>query len=453
MKSINKLIKCTAAAVLASVMLCGCSDIGFGDQSMLRPPRATGDQAAMQQIISEEAAGSYTLKYPQKGEYRSAVNIFKDSDGTEYAAALYSTDNDSKMHVTIMVHEKDKDKWRSLGSCSNSGTGVDRIIYRDITSDGKGEFLIGWSGYNPGVNNLVVYSLYSDTVREMVIDESYTDFVITDITGDKTDDIMLLSLRNNQLPSTATLLQYSEQDKRPISKFALELDSEVTAFNSVVSGKIDKKTTGIVIDGENALEQNSTQVIYYDKKEKKLVDPLFTQTDSGVNKNITSRKEVITSRDIDGDGIIEVPVISEMAAPKDIKAGNVCSCTAWKQMNTEDQSLLTRMNTVYNYNDSYYFVLPERWASNVTALSDSANRLMTFYVWSNNTLTLGDKLLEIHSFNRSEWDKKDQGDYIMLYTVNNKGREFIIAAQIFKTKSDESLNLEKSELENNVKLI
>ena len=453
MKSINKLIKCTAAAVLASVMLCGCSDIGFGDQSMLRPPRATGDQAAMQQIISEEAAGSYTLKYPQKGEYRSAVNIFKDSDGTEYAAALYSTDNDSKMHVTIMVHEKDKDKWRSLGSCSNSGTGVDRIIYRDITSDGKGEFLIGWSGYNPGVNNLVVYSLYSDTVREMVIDESYTDFVITDITGDKTDDIMLLSLRNNQLPSTATLLQYSEQDKRPISKFALELDSEVTAFNSVVSGKIDKKTTGIVIDGENALEQNSTQVIYYDKKEKKLVDPLFTQTDSGVNKNITSRKEVITSRDIDGDGIIEVPVISEMAAPKDIKAGNVCSCTAWKQINTEDQSLLTRMNTVYNYNDSYYFVLPERWASNVTALSDSANRLMTFYVWSNNTLTLGDKLLEIHPFNRSEWDKKDQGDYIMLYTVNNKGREFIIAAQIFKTKSDESLNLEKSELENNVKLI
>ena len=453
MKSINKLIKCTAAAVLASVMLCGCSDIGFGDQSMRRPPRATGDQAAMQQIISEEAAGSYTLKYPQKGEYRSAVNIFKDSDGTEYAAALYSTDNDSKMHVTIMVHEKDKDKWRSLGSCSNSGTGVDRIIYRDITSDGKGEFLIGWSGYNPGVNNLVVYSLYSDTVREMVIDESYTDFVITDITGDKTDDIMLLSLRNNQLPSTATLLQYSEQDKRPISKFALELDSEVTAFNSVVSGKIDKKTTGIVIDGENALEQNSTQVIYYDKKEKKLVDPLFTQTDSGVNKNITSRKEVITSRDIDGDGIIEVPVISEMAAPKDIKAGNVCSCTAWKQINTEDQSLLTRMNTVYNYNDSYYFVLPERWASNVTALSDSANRLMTFYVWSNNTLTLGDKLLEIHSFNRSEWDKKDQGDYIMLYTVNNKGREFIIAAQIFKTKSDESLNLEKSELENNVKLI
>ena len=441
MKSINKLIKCTAAAVLASVMLCGCSDIGFGDQ------------AAMQQIISEEAAGSYTLKYPQKGEYRSAVNIFKDSDGTEYAAALYSTDNDSKMHVTIMVHEKDKDKWRSLGSCSNSGTGVDRIIYRDITSDGKGEFLIGWSGYNPGVNNLVVYSLYSDTVREMVIDESYTDFVITDITGDKTDDIMLLSLRNNQLPSTATLLQYSEQDKRPISKFALELDSEVTAFNSVVSGKIDKKTTGIVIDGENALEQNSTQVIYYDKKEKKLVDPLFTQTDSGVNKNITSRKEVITSRDIDGDGIIEVPVISEMAAPKDIKAGNVCSCTAWKQINTEDQSLLTRMNTVYNYNDSYYFVLPERWASNVTALSDSANRLMTFYVWSNNTLTLGDKLLEIHRFNRSEWDKKDQGDYIMLYTVNNKGREFIIAAQIFKTKSDESLNLEKSELENNVKLI
>ncbi len=433
------------------LMFTGCSEIGFGDQAMLRPPRATGDQAAMQQIISEEAAGSYTLKYPQNGEYRSAVNIFNSSDGMEYAAALYSTENDSKMHVTIMVHEGEQ--WRSLGSCSNSGTGVDRIVYQDINSDGIGEFLIGWTGYNPGVNTLSVYSLDSDTVRETPLEEPYTDFVITDLTGDNKDDIVLLSLRNNQAPSSATLMQYSEQDKRPISKYAIELDNEVTAFNSVFSGMIDKTTTGIIIDGENALEQNTTQVIYYDKNVRNLVNPLITETDGGQKKNVTFRKEVITARDINGDGIIEVPVISDMAAPKDVKAGCICSCTSWKQIDTKDGSLTAKMNTIFNYNDGYYFVMPARWGTDVTALSDSEERLLTFYIWSSKTSSLGDKLLEIHRFSRSEWDKMDQTDYIMLHSVNNGGREYIIAGRIFITQAIETLNISKAELERNVKLI
>ena len=451
MKRKKSMIRGFAAAAVSALLLSGCSDIGLGDQTMLRPPRATGDQAAMQQIISEEAAGSYTMKYPQSGDYRSAVNVFKSEDGTEYAAALYSTENDSKIHVTIMLREGDK--WISLGSCTNSGTGVDRIIYRDINSDGKGEFLIGWLGYTPGLNTLSIYSLDSDTVRETTIEENYTDFVITDITGDKKDDIVLLSLRNNQTSSSATLLQYSEQDKRPISKYALELDNEVTAFNSVISGKIDKKTVGIVIDGENASDQNTTQVIYYDKNTKNLVDPLLTENDAGQTKNATLRKEVITARDINGDGIIEVPVISDMAAPKDVNAGKVCSCTAWKQINTDDGSLVPTINTVYNYNDGYYFVMPARWGTDVTALSDSENRLLTFYIWNSKTSSLGDKLLEIHRFNRSEWDKMDHGDYMMLHTVNNNGREYIIAAQIFKTQAIDSLNREKSELELGVRLI
>ena len=142
-----------------------------------------------------------------------------------------------------------------------------------------------------------------------------------------------------------------------------------------------------------------------------------------------------------------------MAAPKDVNAGKVCSCTAWKQINTDDGSLVPTINTVYNYNDGYYFVMPARWGTDVTALSDSENRLLTFYIWNSKTSSLGDKLLEIHRFNRSEWDKMDHGDYMMLHTVNNNGREYIIAAQIFKTQAIDSLNIEKSELELGVRLI
>lgn len=451
MKKVKKLIKCAFSAFLTAAMLCGCSDIGFGSQSMLRPPRATGNEAALQEILSEVAGSSYTLKYPQTGDYRSAVNIFKGEDDKEYAAALYSTENDSKMNISIMEH--DEKEWKLLKSFSNPGVGVDRIIYRDINSDGKAEFIVGWTSYTSGINSLGVYSLENETVREMRMEETYSDLVITDLTGDKTDDIVLLSLRYNQTPSTAKLLQYSEQEKRPISKFAFDLDSEVTSFTNVTCGKIDSKTTGIVIDGENASGQYSTQVIYYDKKTQSLTDPLITETDPGQKRNITLRKEVITARDIDGDGVIEVPVISDMSAPKDVKAGEICSCTAWRQVDTETGSMNTKMNAVINYTDGYYFVMPTRWGADVTALSDSENRILTFYIWNSDTASLGDKLLEIHRFNRSDWDKAEQSNYVMLQSVKKNGREYIIAAQMFEAASIGSLNIRKDELENNVKLI
>lgn len=451
MKTIGKIIKAVLGAVLTAAVLGGCSDVGFGSQSMLRPPRATGNEAALQKILTEQAGSSYTLKYPQNGEYRSAVNIFKGEDDKEYAVAFYSTDNDSKMNISIMEHSENE--WKHLKSFTNAGVGVDRIIYRDINSDGIGEFLVGWSTYNAGVNNLMGYVVENDSVREMRINENYSEIVISDITGDKTDDIVLLSLRMNQTQSSAKLLQYSEQDKQPISKFAMELDSDVISFTNIISGKIDKNTVGIVIDGENASGQFSTQVIYFDKENQTLADPLFTETEPGQTKNITQRKEVITARDIDSDGIIEVPVVSDMSAPKGVKAGDICSCTAWRQLNTQDGTMSTKINAVINYLDGYYFVIPERWGTDVTALSDNENRILTFYVWDSKTASLGDKLLEIHRFNRSDWDKAEQSEYIMLQSVKNNGREYIIAAQIFKTAANDKLNIQKNELESSVKMI
>ena len=72
----------------------GCADIGLGSQSILRPPRATGNEAALQEILNKEAGPSYTLKYPQTGDYRAAVTFF---DEVNFLSAQTNNDNnDSK---------------------------------------------------------------------------------------------------------------------------------------------------------------------------------------------------------------------------------------------------------------------------------------------------------------------------------------------------------------------
>ena len=443
----------SAAAVAAAVILTGCSDISFGEQTVLRPPRATGDRAEIQTIISEQAGSGYTLKYPQRGEYRSAITVFTTGNNNEYAVALYSGDNDSTLNLSIIAHEEDN--WVCLGSFTNTGTGVDRIMLEDINNDGKDEILVGWSGYNSTRNTLSAYSMENETVREMVIDEYYTDIVVADITDDKSDDIVLLSLRNaqTQSPSSAKLLQYSEQEKRPIGKFSIELDSEVTSFANVSVGKITENKLGVFLDGEKTGGLMTTQVIYYSSDKNSLLNPLVTLTESGSVTNPTTRKYVINSKDIDGDGYIEVPVVSQMAASSDENAGSVCTMTTWKQLDIKDGSLKTRLNTVINYTDGYYFVMPDEWVGNVTALNDPENRQVTFYLWSSKTSSSGDKLLIIYRFTRSGWNKQNKDEYIRLDKASESGSDSVIAAQLFHTDAKDSLNLTEDQLADIVKIL
>ena len=88
--------KCALTGCLAGILLLGgCSDAAMNGGSLLRPPRATGDKAAIQDIIAAEAGGSYSLKYPQKGENRSAIILRNENTDHEYALALYATENDT----------------------------------------------------------------------------------------------------------------------------------------------------------------------------------------------------------------------------------------------------------------------------------------------------------------------------------------------------------------------
>ena len=449
----SKLTMRTAALIFAAAAatgLSGCSDIGFGEQVLLRPPRATGDKAAIQTAIEGQAGGSYTLKYPQKGQYRSAITMF-DIAGGEYALAFYSTDSDSKLNVSVIAGKDEQ--WDCIGSFSNKGTGVDRVIFKDVNNDGKEDIIVGWNNYATGRNTLSIYSVENNAVREMTVDETYNEMMLADITGDKSEDLVIITLSTAQSGSNLLVMQYSDQEKRPIGKYAVELDPEVKEFTGVFYDKIDSGVNGIILDGEKAGSMRTTQVVYFDKADNELKNPLLTVSENDTYSNPTTRKDVISARDFDSDGIVEVPVITPLSAsPKD-KAGAVCSLTSWKQLRTNDGSLQTKMNTVINYNDGYYFIMPDAWTGNVTALSDPAKREVSYYVWNSKTGSVGDKILSIERFGASDIEQAKKDGYVPLGLELSDGTDAVIAAKLFKTNTSDELNLDQSELEKCIKAL
>ncbi len=579
------LIGCLTAGLLT---FSGCSRAAMGSDSLLRPPRATGDKAAIQDIIRDEAGGSYSLKYPQKGENRSAIIMRNENTDNEYAIALYATEDDTKLNVSIITYQPDKKVWQCLGTYANTGSGVDRVLFCDINGDKREEVIIGWTAYNSTQKSLTAYSFKSDEVYEMGITETYDELVVADITNDQCDDLVLLQLSTQETASTATLLQYSEQDKRPVGTCSLELESDVIAFSNIMVGDVairpevkpstststgndtasrqaeeaddrsikleasalqntgassaaetsvredppvsastdtesepssdradpkdrtsseagtgteestpdapagtkdrvpsapveseddtssepsdgnssevprieDKGSPpiqvsvnavkrGILVDGKRSDGTFCTQIICYDIDEEELIDPISqyaVRSPSGQYINPTGRSEAIFCRDINGDGVLEVPVVSQMNASVDESGAAVCNQIAWSNYDMVGQKLTPVLYTVMNAKDGYYVCLPDRWNGNVTARSDAETRQLSFYLWNTTTSSLGDKLLTVYRFTEQQWAEEPQQEYL-LPDVHIENSKAVVAVKIFKTNADDSLNLSADEVQ------
>ncbi len=455
-----------AAAAAAAMILCGCSDANFGDETFLRPPRATGDEAKIQDIISDQAGGNYSLKYPQRGDNRSAVIMRKSnaklSDGNEktsksntvekYAVAMFSTESDSKLNISIIAYMNGK--WKCLKTFSNEGMGIDQVVFDDVDSNGTEDIIIGRTAYTGSRKKLSVYSIENETVREITVDDTYNEMVVDDITGDNSNEIVLISLANSGSNPAAVVYKYSEQEKTLMSNASVPIDGEIVEFANVISGKIDKDKKGIILDGKKSGDFLSTQVLYYNDDEGLLVNPLVDIADDGKLINVTSRKDNVVSRDADGDGIIEIPVITQLPASVDENAASICNLTSWNQISVKDDSLSVKMRSIINYNDGYSFVMPNEWSGgNVTALSDAENRQLRFYLWNSSTGSVGDPLLIIYRYTKYEWSDIDKHALIELKELNEKSKNAVFAVQIINTKSDKSLNISEQEVKNCIRLL
>ncbi len=536
--------KCALTGCLAGILLLGgCSDAAMNGGSLLRPPRATGDKAAIQDIIAAEAGGSYSLKYPQKGENRSAIILRNENTDHEYALALYATENDTKLNVSIITYRADQNKWECIGTYANTGSGVDRVMFSDINGDKREEIIIGWTAYNSAQKSLTAYSFKSDEVYEMTVDTTYDELIVADITDDQSDDLILLSLSTQETPSVATLLQYSEQDKRPVGTYSLELDSDVISFANIVSGVVavdtgmtlstssgertgtaqsssgensqyaavadtseslpevsaelsdelsftdedsdpahestsdnshedppDERSAGnqvpvinvtpknasrqrmrhgILVDGKRSDGTFCTQMIYFDVEKDELTDPInpsYDKTPAGQHINPTGRSEAVFSRDINGDGVLDIPIVSQMNASVDESGTAVCNQVSWNNYDAGEKKMVLALYTVMNVKDGYYVCLPDRWNGKVTARSDAETRELSFYLWNTQTSSLGDKLLTIYRFSEQQWEGEEQNTYILL-DIHVEKSKAVLAARLFTTNADDSLNLSADEIQ------
>ncbi|MBQ8001680.1 MAG: hypothetical protein IJ298_10910 [Ruminococcus sp.] len=395
----KKKILILALSVLLIFSLCGCDAITFNVIELMSPPKATGEKAAIQELIDTEAGSGYTLKYPQNGNYRSAITTMDyDADGVEEAIAFYLPAGEAQT-VHLLIMDNINGEWITVGNHTSKSTAVDRLLFTDLDADGISEIIVGWNTYNALVKDLSLYMTSTGASTEIICETQYSDLLCYDFTGNGKEELLLLSLYTADKPAAASLVTLNDTKNSLYTISSAPLDGDVVSFAKLQTGRVFYGQQGAVIDGITTVGTYNTQLLYYSEYFASLQVVSFA---GDTPTNQAERSYAVLSQDIDGDGIIEIPNTFKLRID-DIQTEAVpAALIYWCEYNaTGNMEINETQVTSLVY--SLRFTVPDKWGDNYTAYVNYSSGEITFYEWTQDNKP-GDVILIIRMFTPDVWN-------------------------------------------------
>lgn len=440
--------KLIAALLAFCVLFSGCSSISLDPQILMRPPRATGNKEKIHKLLEEKTKDELKLSYPRRGEYRSAIMMWDmTGDGKEDAIALYQNP-EQKGSVTISFIRGDGENWVEVGSFSNAATQVDKICFGDVNRDGSEDVIVGWGSALNQTSSISIFSFHKDgNMTELSYAQPYSEMEVGDFDGDTFDEIFTATVSTAEQSAIARLLRVTDQMIETIG--SAHLDTGVTRYASVNTGRINDTQYGIVLDGMKTGGTYVTELLFWDQEKKLLQSPFF---DTGtLTANYTLRTTSVVSKDINSDSLIEIPIVNPLPGYTLPLPDEVCAMTNWHRYDSKNNVLERVMSMVVNQKSGYWFLIPDMWRGKITVKPDREKRSLTFYEWlpkSENNGAVGTALLKIQEFTKEEWNAGVVTNGF--YKLEERNAVVYAASSL---QPDHALALNISDIQNSFRLI
>ncbi len=427
-----KKILCFALCLAMLLSLCGCNFFTADTAELLSPPELTGDLYPISEALEKSVSGNYTLEYPSRGNYRSAVVQHDiNKDGILEAFAFYSTQGDDGTVMNINAVVNRDDGWKSIATSGLTAGGVDRIEFCDLDHDGTDEILVGWEIYGTTELKLAVYSLGEKTLTQRML-EQYTHFATCDLDRNDRNEIFIIRSFPSESRNSAHLYALSSVGVNQIS--SCELDSTAKTFNHPVISTLSNGTPAIYIDEIKGIGA-VTEVIFLEKDilQNPLLNPETKETTA------TLRAATLNCRDINDDGILEIPIRRDVPTVTRNTEGEKQYLTEWCSFS--GQGLAVQQTAFMNLTEGYYYIIPPKWLGNIAILRDAENSLTEIYRFSNEENISGERLLFIKSVKKPDWDKGVYKIQDAVEIVNNGETAFI--GYVSDTAKADGITVEK----------
>lgn len=393
---------CMVLVCLISVAFCGCDTFTADTDELLAPPRLSGEMYPIRLALDKATGGNYTLKYPSDGDRRSAVMLEDlDGDATFEAFAFYSTveDEQSKMHINVIRFIDGE--WKSVASQSIVGGGVERVEFADLNADGTKEILVGWEIYGSSDLKLAVYSLDGNVFSQRML-QQYTSFACCDLDENGQEEIFVQHL--DVAAATNRAMLFVIDDSGVLQTAGCNMDSTVKMAYPPVLSELSSGQSAVYIDeikGAGCI----TEVLFLEKGE--LVNRLL---DGDAAENVATLRPLgILSQDINGDGIIDIPVAS------DLPNADATSNEKLYYMNYSNftgETLTVKSVSIVNQLDGYRVTVPSVWLGRIAVYKDTDKRIRTIFAYDNGQVNTSLRIAQICAVDKAKSDS--YSDWIKL---------------------------------------
>lgn len=422
--------------ILPLLFLCGCS---MAVEELLSPPRLDEEQSAIYDALRLSKGGDVSLKYPVSGQYRSAFVVQDiDSEPTNEAIVFYEASNvaDEGSSLRLNFLDRQDGKWISVYDFAALGSEIEKVQFADL-GNGKTSIIITYTIQNTSDRATSVFCYEENTPYE-VYKSRHVYMNLIDINEDGVQEMLIINSDSAENTASVNLLGWENDGFTQLSSVPLSADF-ISCRNIQLGTATNTGRKGIFIDYTLTDGAIGTDVMLcYDRTLSAAQIPA-----DQVRRRSNTFTPFVSCRDIDDDGVIEVPSVSPAPGYTDRPGNEQVSFTNWFEISSAGANLLYENTSYVSIRTDYIFSIPPRWAGLITMNISIADGTATFSRYDNSKKTAEEELLVIRAVPEASVVKINLTGFTPCGKSESTGYCFFMRAA-----GDSSLALAEGEFEN-----
>ena len=355
------------ACVLLCLLLAGCSMPGEQVQveELLRAPKLSGDYGDVQTALNDWLGESAQLKYPMQGDLLSPFLLQDlDGDGRQDAAVLYTTAQSSNVCIAIL-QKNDSDVWQVRQNVEGLADTVENVRLAQLQPGNAVQLVVGYMAAQ-GDHYLAVYS-YENGELATILEQQYEQYLVEDITGGGNQDLILMSTLEDGGVQIELLTVDKEGSFQQVAVMGLSAN-RFAGCASVAAGMGADGKHYLVLDGWTGISGNNlaSVLLHFDEDTQQMVPASQISTERLYTASLRNVPGLV-SRDLDGDGIVEIPTQPEEAGLLNMSQGRRMDFIVWMDYTSSHPE---KSFGLLDEETNCYIELPMEWEGNLK-LTDS----------------------------------------------------------------------------------
>ena len=391
MKKNLKILLAAALMVLIALAVSGCMSASADDLYAL--PQFSDDYIQLQGLINRILESGAEYAAPSAGSYRQAIQQEDvDGDGEKEAIAFFNFLG-SDRPLRIYIFRLNNGVYEEAAVIEGEGAGIESIGYMDMDGDGAMEIAVGWQ-LSSGINMLSVYSLKGYQVSQ-VINTDYTEFSICNLDSQYNSSVLVLRISSSELTGEAEI--YSMTDETEIVMSSCRLTNGIEALLRVRSTQLADGKNAIAIESSYSGSGIVTDLLTVRNGQ---LQNITMDESAGVSSG-TIRSYSVYCRDINGDGVLDIPVLVSLPSFSENVSYYMIEWYSYYSTGAMAHICTTYNNT----SDNWYMVLPDDWIGNITVRRESSNS--------------GERSI---IFSKVDEEGRNSGDFLAIYALTGDNR-------------------------------